>query len=107
MEASPLSAGLWCLAYPADGRAWVATLPTVGASDPWAKATLELDALLTSCRAPHGLRQSPGRHDWDRWLEVLPAHVAWHAALLHGSVDARRHTAGAKSGVVQAVDEPP
>jgi predicted esterase len=81
-------------------------LLTVGASDPWAKGTLELDALLTSFKAPHELRQSPGGHDWDHWLEVLPAHVAWHAALLHGSVEARREVGSAKSGVVQAVDSP-
>jgi S-formylglutathione hydrolase FrmB len=62
-------------------------LLTVGVSDPWAKSSRNLDEVLTRNKAPHDLREGPGDHSWSYWLEVLPAHVEWHASLLHEARD--------------------
>ena len=62
-------------------------LLTVGTSDPWSKSSRALDEVLSQHQAPHELRESPGGHDWTHWLEVLPAHVEWHASRLHQASD--------------------
>jgi S-formylglutathione hydrolase FrmB len=74
-------------------------LLTVGSSDPWAKSSRALDDVLTEQQVPHELRMSPGGHDWSHWLEVLPAHVEWHASVLREASDrALPHPASERPG---------
>ncbi|MET0342417.1 MAG: DUF459 domain-containing protein [Polyangiales bacterium] len=54
-----------------------------GASDRWVDANRMLHARAEALTIPHAYDEAPFGHEWTYWQNIVPDHVAWHAAQLH------------------------